>query len=106
MKIGEMQDDGNEKDKLRAIASKLYTVFIDLCEIPPDISVLKSIPRNVSENYKVIAIAREENVISLAMVNPLDIFALDEIKMITGCTVKPLLASESDILMWIEKGYS
>jgi type IV pilus assembly protein PilB len=59
--------------------------------------VVELIPRDTAHNHKVVAIARLENKLFLAMADPLNVLALDDVKRITKMEVAPLIASEKAI---------
>jgi len=64
--------------------------------IPPDIANL--VPREVATNHKVLPVSRLDNRMFLAMADPLNVLALDDIRRITKLEVVPLIASEKAIL--------
>jgi type IV pilus assembly protein PilB len=64
--------------------------------IPPEVAEL--VPRETAHNYKVIPIGRLENKLFLAMADPLNVLALDDVKRITKLEIAPLIASEKAIL--------
>jgi MshEN domain len=94
-----------EEDLARVIAEKLRTPHINLFEpeIPED--VIKLIKPEVAKKYHVMPAKRDKNNLMLAMLDPLDIEAIDEIRFITGLNIKPLLALESEIKDAIKKYY-
>jgi len=63
--------------------------------IAPDIADL--LPREVSQNHKVIAVTRLDNKLFIAMADPLNVLALDDVKRITKMEVAPMIASEKSI---------
>jgi len=64
--------------------------------IPPEIADL--LPRDAAHNYKVVPISRLENKLFLAMADPLNVLALDDVKRLTRLEIAPLIASEKAIL--------
>jgi type IV pilus assembly protein PilB len=64
--------------------------------IPPD--VIELLPRDTTYNYKVVPVSRLENRLFLAMADPLNVLALDDVKHITKLEVTPLIASEKAII--------
>ena len=64
--------------------------------IPPDVANL--VPREVATNHKVLPVSRLDNRMFLAMADPLNVLALDDIRRITKLEVVPLIASEKAIL--------
>jgi type IV pilus assembly protein PilB len=70
-------------------------VNIARISIPPEISEL--LPRDVANNYKVCPVSRLENRLFLAMADPLNVLAIDDVKRITKLDIVPLIASERAI---------
>jgi len=64
--------------------------------IPPEIFEL--LPRDTAHNHKVIPVSRLENKLFLAMADPLNVLALDDVKRLTRLEITPLIASEKAIL--------
>jgi type IV pilus assembly protein PilB len=64
--------------------------------IPPEIFEL--LPRDTAYNHKVIPVSRLENKLFLAMADPLNVLALDDVKRLTRLEITPLIASEKAIL--------
>ncbi len=74
-----------------------------LMNIPP--SVIKLIPRELVSKFKVIPISLDKKRLTLAMADPADLAAIDEIAFITGLTIKPVVAPEVRIVLALEKYY-
>jgi type IV pilus assembly protein PilB len=64
--------------------------------IPPEIVEL--LPRETAHNYKVVPVSRLENKLFLAMADPLNVLAIDDVKRITKLEIAPLIASEKAII--------
>jgi len=64
--------------------------------IPQEVSDL--LPREIAQNHKVVAVSRLENKLFIAMADPLNVLALDDVKRITKLDVSPMIASEKAIL--------
>ncbi|MBE9503526.1 MAG: general secretion pathway protein GspE [Proteobacteria bacterium] len=74
-----------------------------LMNILPD--VIKIIPQHLASKYKVIPINLEKKRLTLAMADPSDLAAIDEIAFITGLTIKPVVAPEVRVMLALEKYY-
>src|SRR3990172_5024024 len=101
-KLGYIQ----EKD-LTGFLSKQYgipAVALNTTEIDPE--VIKLIPENVANKYQVIPISRTGSTLVMAMADPSNIFAIDDIKFLTGYNVESVVASEAAIKSAIEKYYA
>ncbi len=95
-----------KEDDLSKFLSELYGVpAVDLSNFTPDPAVVKLIPGDVANKFQVVPVSRTGRRLTVAMANPSNIFALDDIKFITGCEVQPCVASESAIKKAIDKAY-
>jgi len=84
----------------------LYGVpSIDLSNFVPDPMVVKLIPSDVANKFQVVPVAKSGRKLQVAMSNPSNIFAIDDIKFITGCEVQPMVAPEAAIKKAIDKAY-
>lgn len=72
---------------------------------PFSVNVRREILESIVRKHMIVPILKEDNTITVAMADPLDVFALDDIKRATGCHVKPVVASEEDIQEAIERIY-
>jgi len=72
-------------------------------EIPED--VIKCIPETVVKHQELIPIAKKGNTITIALSDPFNVLAIDDIKLMTGCNVEVVIASEREIKEAIEKYY-
>ncbi|CDM65588.1 type IV-A pilus assembly ATPase PilB [Pyrinomonas methylaliphatogenes] len=102
VKLGFVSDD-----MITAVLSRLYgvpSINLDLFEIDPQ--VIKLIPREVAEKYSVLPLSRVGATLTLAMADPTNVFAMDDIKFMTGLNVEPVIVSEASLQEAIEKYYS
>ncbi len=95
----------SEADLARVIAEKLHTPYINLFnpEIPENL--IRLIKPEIAKKYHIIPARRDKGILMLAMSDPLDIEAIDEVRFITGLNIKPSLALESEINDAIKKYY-
>ena len=95
----------SEEDLAKFLAELYGVSAVDLSNFMPDPSVVKLIPGDVANKFQVVPISRSGRRLTVAMANPANIFALDDIKFITGCEVQPCVASEAMIKRAIDKAY-
>lgn len=94
------------EEALTTFLSKQYNVpAINLSEFEIDPSVIKLIPLDVAKKYLVIPVNRAGSTLILAMSDPSNIFALDDIKFMTGYNVEAVVAAEGSIIEAIKKYY-
>jgi type IV pilus assembly protein PilB len=95
------------EDKLVEFLSKQYGVpSINLSNYEIDPSVIKLIPAEMAKKYMVIPVARVGATLTVAMADPSNLFAIDDIKFMTGYNVEAVVAPESSIMEAIQKYYS
>lgn len=95
-----------DEPKLLKFLSQQYGVpAADLTKVEIDPAVVKLVPAEVVKKYLVVPIKRMGATLSLAMVDPSDVFAIDDIKFMTGYNVEPIIAAESSVVELINKYY-
>ena len=101
VKLGFLNDD-----EVTAVLSRQYGVpSINLAYFEVDPSVIKLIPVETATKYQVLPLSRVGSSLTLAMVDPTNVFAMDDIKFMTGFNIEPVVASEATILDAIKKHY-
>src|SRR5437773_1332044 len=78
---------------------------INLSYFEIDATVVKLIPYETAKRYQILPLSRVGASLTIAMVDPTNVFAMDDIKFMTGFNIEPVVASESSILAGIEKAY-
>ncbi len=94
-----------ERDRVRCLGEQWGVPYLDLTDIRVEEEVTSTVTQELARRFKVIPTQREAKRLTLAMKNPLDIFAIDEIRLITGLEVEPVIATEEDILLAIAANY-
>lgn len=94
-----------EEDVARVIAEKMRTPYADLFEPPIQEAVIKLIKPDIAKKYLVMPVRKEGGGVVIAMSDPLDIDAIDELRFITGLNLKPALSMDSEIRLAIRKYY-
>ncbi len=87
----------SEKQKLKCVGLQMGVPFVDLAKMEIDTEASRIIPHAAAMRLQSIPIEKTEVAASVAMVNPLDLSAIDELNAITGLDIDPLLATEEDI---------
>lgn len=78
---------------------------VNLAKVAIDSNVLKLISAEVAQKYQVIPLSKIGRVLTLAMANPADFPAIEDIKFLTGCEVQPVVAAETSISKALERFY-
>jgi type IV pilus assembly protein PilB len=87
-----------ETNLVSALARQVGLEFFDLSDTTIDVSAAALLPENVSKRYVAVPIGFDDGKLIVAMSNPADVYALDDIRTMTGREVKPVVATRSDIL--------
>lgn len=96
-----------EEDELTAFLSSQYGVpSINLAEFEIDPDVLKIIPKEVVTRHQVVPVNKTGNVLIVAMADPSNIYAIDDIKFITKFQIEVVVSSEQALAETIEKYYT
>ncbi len=96
----------SKENLLGTISEEFGFPPIKLSSFSIDPAILSVIPRKITENYKILPISRTEKQLTVAMVDPLNIVALDDLKVLTHLNISPVIASEEEMDEAIEKYYA
>jgi type IV pilus assembly protein PilB len=94
-----------EEELTRFLSTQYGIPTVDLSDIDVDPEIIKLIPEDVVRKYHIMPISRTGAKLVIAMSDPSNIFAIDDIKFLTGYNVEPLVASDEAIKEAIDKFY-
>jgi type IV pilus assembly protein PilB len=101
VKLGYVKDE-----EITGLLSKQYGVpSINLNQFEVDPGVIKLVPAETAQKYQIIPLSRSGATLTIAMTDPTNVFAMDDIKFMTGYNVEPVVASEAAVLEAIQKYY-
>jgi type IV pilus assembly protein PilB len=101
MKLGFVSDD-----EITEVLSRQYGVpSINLKYYEVDPAVIKLIPQDTAVRYQIVPLSRVGSTLTIAMIDPTNVFAMDDIKFMTGFNVEPVVASETSVNEAINKFY-
>ncbi len=101
-KLGYVSDD-----EITSFLSQQYRVpTVNLDEYEIDAEILKLVQKEQCEKHKVIPVSRTGNSLIVAMADPTNLNAIDDLKFLTGYNIEPVIASETAIATAIEKYYN
>jgi type IV pilus assembly protein PilB len=101
-KLGYVSDD-----EITSFLSQQYRVpTVNLEEYEIDAEILKLVPKEPCERHKVLPVSRTGNALIVAMADPTNLNAIDDLKFLTGYNIEPVIASETAIHNAIEKYYN
>src|SRR6187549_1902858 len=93
-------------EEITALLSKQYGVpSIALNQFEIDPAVIKLVPAETARKYQIVPLSRAGATLTIAMTDPTNVFAMDDVKFMTGYNVEPVVASETAVLDAIDKYY-
>jgi type IV pilus assembly protein PilB len=93
-------------EEITSLLSKQYGVpSINLPQFEIDGGIIKLIPAETATKYQVLPLARAGSTLTIAMTDPTNVFAMDDIKFMTGFNVEPVVASETAVADAIQRYY-
>lgn len=95
----------SEEALLSLLAEQLYIPSLHLAKYRFDPAVVNLIPERIARQYNLIPLSRIGNTLTVAMSDPLNIFALDDLKTMTDCSIDTVLSSENEISQAIDAQY-
>src|SRR6478672_10367086 len=102
IKLGYVKDE-----EITALLSKQYGVpSIALTQFEIDPSVVKLVPAETAQKYQIVPLSRSGATLTIAMTDPTNVFAMDDLKFMTGYNVEPVVASETAVVDAIQKYYA
>ena len=102
VKLGFLTDE----DVTNFLSRQYGVPAINLSFFEIDSAVVKLIPHDTAKRYQILPLSRVGASLTIAMVDPTNVFAMDDIKFMTGFNIEPVVASETAIMEGIEKAYN
>ncbi len=87
----------SERDRARALGRQWGIPFAEIHQDQLDLEVTGLIPKHLIHRYRALPIARNGNRLTVAMSNPLDIFTIDQLRLVTGMEVDVVITVEEDL---------
>ena len=94
-----------EDSLVKFLETKLHTPFVNLEDYTIDPKCLKYINYSDAKRFRILPLFKIEDTLTVAMADPLDLFAIDKIVESAECSIEPVLASESVIIKKIDEYY-
>src|SRR6476646_2909399 len=93
--------------EITALLSKQFGVpSIAIGQFQIDPAVIKLVPAETAQKYQIVPLSRSGATLTIAMTDPTNVFAMDDIKFMTGYNVEPVVASETAVAEAIQKYYA
>lgn len=95
----------SERDRVRCLGKVWGIQYIDIGDVTPQPEALQVITPQVAKRFKCVPIERQGDRLVVAMVNPLDIFVIDELRLTTGLEIEATIAIEEDLIAALSNHY-
>ena len=95
----------NENDLAIVLSRSLGLPPLDLARVKIDPEVIKIIPKEIAAYYQIIPVSQIGSSLTIAMADPLNIFAIDDVKALTGFEINPIIGKPQEISQAIEAYY-
>jgi type IV pilus assembly protein PilB len=95
----------SEEELLSLLSKELYIPTLHLTKYKFDSEITKLIPERMARQYNIIPLSRMGNTLTVAMSDPLNVFALDDLKLLTGCNIDLVLSPTDEIASVIDVQY-
>ena len=102
VKLGYLTDE----DVTNFLSRQYGVPAINLSYFEIDPAVVRLVPYETAKRYQVLPLSRVGASLTIAMVDPTNVFAMDDVKFMTGFNIEPVVASETAILACIDKAYN
>jgi len=96
----------SEEELLSLLSKQLYIPTLHLTKYKFDPEIVKTVPEHIAKQYNIIPLSRMGNSITVAISDPLNVFALDDIRTFTGCDIDIVLSPEEEIRSAIDAQYN
>src|SRR5512135_1224032 len=94
-----------EEDITETLSSQFGVPSINLSHFEIDPNVLKLVPAEVARKYNILPVNKTGATLTIAMADPTNVFAMDDLKFMTGYNVEPVVASEIALQQAIDRSY-
>ncbi len=95
----------SEEQVLEFLSQRLNVPFMSLKDYTIDQEVIKLVPVSLAKKYHFMPLFKIEDTITVAMADPLDVFALDDLRSALKCRIQPVLASAAEIEKLVAESY-
>ncbi len=94
-----------EEDLAKAIGVQWGYPYVSLANTPVDPEVVRLVPQHIASRHKVLAFGRNGDRLVVALVDPLNLLALDDVRLVTGMDVEARITTEDELMQAINKYY-
>lgn len=94
-----------ESNMIEVLEVQFGVPYVDMAAMEVSREIAATIPSSLAERYQVIPIKKDGRKLTLAMVDPTNFFAIDDVRMVSGCEIEPVIAAEGAIIRAINQSY-
>jgi type II secretion system protein E len=94
-----------EETLLKVTSEQLSMPMVDLSDVTIDVETLRSLPAKLVYRKNLVPISRQDGTLTVATSDPFDLYAFDELRLLTGLAIQPVLATEEEIAKIIKAHY-
>jgi type IV pilus assembly protein PilB len=95
-----------EEAMIKMLGSQMGIAHMEPSDVIIEQAVIKLVPEQMARRYQVLPVAKKDRVLTLAMADPLNVFAIDAVRQATGLEVQPVVSREQEVLKAINRYYS
>jgi len=95
----------SRSDLMMVLSRELGIPPLNLARYKIDTDVIKLIPKKIAKNYRIMPISKMGSTLTIAMADPMNVFAIDDLKALTGFKINPIITTEHDIKEAIDQYY-
>lgn len=94
-----------EQTLIEVLEFQLGIPHVNLGQFPIDSEIIQLVPKEIAKRYLLVPLRKEKNKLFVAMADPMDYFAIEELRMLTGFRIEPCIATKQDLNKTISKYY-
>lgn len=94
-----------EQQLIEVLEFQLGIPHINISQYQIDEEVIQLVPKELAKRYLLMPVKKDQNRLFVAMVDPMDYFAIEELRMATGCQIEPVIATKDELYRTITKYY-
>src|SRR5437016_5111799 len=96
----------SERQLAKVLALQWGMPYVELSSLEIDSDVVKVVPQHLAHRHKVLAIEKTRKKLKLAIADPLNVVAFDDVRLVAGLEIEPVVAAEQDTMTAIGKHYA
>ncbi len=95
-----------EDDIIKVLGRQMGIQYMDLSGMIVEPEVVQLVPEMIARRHQIVPLFRKGKALTIAMADPLNVFAIDDVKRATKCDVEPVMSKEADVMKAIDRYYS